>query len=62
MAGTAIDREPAVHQQGLMEKHGKREPYRLYEKRERLVETLRGAVIENKEWLMDSLPYPMAKS
>jgi len=26
------------------------------------VETLRGAVIENKEWLMDSLLYPMAKS
>ena len=44
----------------LMEKHGKREPYRLYENRERLVETLRGAVIENKDWLMDSLRYPMA--
>jgi deoxyhypusine synthase len=44
----------------LMEKHGKREPYRLYENRDRLVETLRGAVIENKDWLMDSLRYPMA--
>jgi deoxyhypusine synthase len=46
----------------LMEKHGKREPYRLYEKRERLVETLRGAVRENKEWLMDSLHYPMGQA
>jgi hypothetical protein len=44
----------------LMEKHGRRAPYRLYENRERLVETLRGAVRENKEWLMDSLKYPVA--
>jgi len=44
----------------LMEKHGKREPYRLYENRERLVETLRGAVRANREWLMDSLHYPLA--
>jgi deoxyhypusine synthase len=46
----------------LLEKHGKRDPYRLYEKRERLVETLRGAVSENKDWLMDSLRYPVAPS
>jgi len=43
----------------LMEKHGKREPYRLYEKRGRLVEVLRGAVAENREWLMESLNYPL---
>jgi deoxyhypusine synthase len=43
----------------LMEKHGKREPYRLYEKRGRLVEELRGAVAENREWLMESLQYPI---
>jgi len=44
----------------LMEKHGRREPYRLYEKREELVRTLRDAVVENREWLMDSLHYPLA--
>src|SRR6204780_2622424 len=38
----------------LLEKHAKREPYRLYENRERLVETLRGAVLQNKDWLMES--------
>jgi deoxyhypusine synthase len=43
----------------LMEKHGKREPFRLYEKRGRLVEVLRGAVAENREWLMESLNYPL---
>jgi deoxyhypusine synthase len=45
----------------LMEKHGKRAPYRLYENRERLTETLRGAVRDNKEWLMDSLLYPVGQ-
>src|ERR1039458_9230812 len=44
----------------LMEKHGKRDPYRLYENRERLVETLRDAVRVNREWLMESLHYPLA--
>ncbi len=39
----------------LMEKHGAREPYRLYERREKLVETLRGAVRENGAWLMETL-------
>jgi deoxyhypusine synthase len=43
----------------LMEKHGKREPYRLYENRERLIEALRGAVRKNREWLMESLHYPL---
>jgi hypothetical protein len=43
----------------LMEKHGSREPMRLYEKRERLVDTLRGAVRKNGEWLMESLEYPL---
>jgi deoxyhypusine synthase len=44
----------------LMEKHGKREPYRLYEKRGRLVDTLRGAVAENGPWLMESMQYSLA--
>jgi len=44
----------------LMEKHGPREPFRLYENRDRLVETLRGSVRENREWLMESLEYPLA--
>jgi deoxyhypusine synthase len=43
----------------LMEKHPAREPYRLYERRERLVENLRGAVRENREWLINSLAYPL---
>jgi deoxyhypusine synthase len=43
----------------LMEKHGAREHYRLYESRERLVEKLRGAVAENREWLMESMQYPL---
>jgi deoxyhypusine synthase len=46
----------------LMERHGWREPYRLYENRGRLVEKLRGAVVENREWLMESLHYPLAVS
>jgi deoxyhypusine synthase len=44
----------------LLEKHGAHEPARLYEKRERLVGTLRGAVRENRDWLMESLKYAMA--
>ena len=36
-------------------------PYRLYEKRERLCQTLTNAVRDNKDWLLDSLHYPMAK-
>jgi hypothetical protein len=45
-----------------MEKHAAREPYRLYERREQLVETLRGAVRENGAWLMESLNYPVARA
>jgi deoxyhypusine synthase len=44
----------------LMEKHGAREPLRLYERRASLIQTLCGAVRENGEWLMDSLQYPLA--
>lgn len=44
----------------LMEKHAAREPYRLYENRGRLVETLRCAVRENRDWLMESLRYQLA--
>jgi len=36
-----------------------REGYRLFEKRERLLETLRAAVKENAGWLRDSLGYPL---
>jgi deoxyhypusine synthase len=43
----------------LLEKHQMRTPYRLYENRERLVASLRGAVRENKQWLMESLLYPV---
>jgi deoxyhypusine synthase len=43
----------------LLEKHGPREPYRLYEKRSALVETLKGAVRENGEWLASSLHYAL---
>jgi deoxyhypusine synthase len=46
----------------LMEKHAAREPYRLYERREQLVETLRGAVREHGDWLMESLNYPVARA
>jgi len=42
-----------------MEKHGPRKPYRLYESREPLVETLRAAVKANGEWLAESLHYPV---
>jgi len=45
----------------LMEKHGAREPHRLYEHRERLVETLREAVKENGEWLLQSVKYAVAR-
>ncbi len=45
----------------LLEKHGRREPSRLYEQRAELVENLKGAVAENGEWLMESLQYPVAK-
>jgi deoxyhypusine synthase len=43
----------------LLEKHARREPLRLYEKRGALVETLREAVRVNSEWLMESLQYPL---
>jgi len=42
----------------LLEKHRPRQPYRLYESRERLVEKLQAAVKANGEWLTDSLTYP----
>src|SRR5215472_15529862 len=46
----------------LMEKHGKRAPFRLYEKRDELVDRLRDAVRDNREWLMESMHYPLAKN
>ena len=46
----------------LLEKHSVREPYRLFEKRDRLVSNLKDAVRKNGEWLMDSLRYPVAQA
>jgi deoxyhypusine synthase len=46
----------------LLERHGPRETARLYERRDQLVEALRGAVRENREWLMQSLKYPVARA
>jgi deoxyhypusine synthase len=45
----------------LMEKHARRDPWRLYERRERLVGTLRDSVHENRAWLMESLLYPVGQ-
>lgn len=44
----------------LMEKHGRREPSRLYEKREELVAKLTDSVRANGDWLLESLRYPLA--
>ena len=46
----------------LLEKHSAREPYRLFENRDRLVSNLKDAVRKNGEWLMDSLHYPVAQA
>jgi deoxyhypusine synthase len=46
----------------LMEKHGKRDPHRLYEHREKLVQNLLSAVRKNGAWLMESLVYPVARA
>ena len=43
----------------LMEKHGSREPYRLFERRVELTEALTNTVRDNKEWLLDSLRYAL---
>ena len=55
-------------EEALFEKHPKargylrpREGYRLYTRRDELVETLLGAVKDNEEWLLDSLKYPLAR-
>jgi deoxyhypusine synthase len=45
----------------LLEKHKPRRHARLYQHREQLVESLRNAVRENREWLMESLHYAVAK-
>jgi deoxyhypusine synthase len=36
-----------------------REGYRLFEKREELLERLKAGVVENREWLAASLRYPL---
>lgn len=47
---------------GLLEKHSAREPYRLFEKRDPLVSTLKDAVKRNGEWLLNSVRYPVAQA
>jgi deoxyhypusine synthase len=37
-----------------------REGYRLYEQRERLTAVLRGAIQTNRDWLLETLSYPLA--
>ena len=44
---------------GLLDRHARREPYRLYERREALCETLRNDVRGNREWLLRSVEYPL---
>jgi deoxyhypusine synthase len=46
----------------LLEKHSPRAPYRLFEKREALVASLKQAVRQNREWLMDSVRYPVSQA
>jgi deoxyhypusine synthase len=43
----------------LLEKHAKRPAYRLFEQRERLCGLLSEAVKKNREWLVESLRYPL---
>jgi deoxyhypusine synthase len=43
----------------LLERHPRREPYRLFEQRERLCERLREDVRNNREWLMSAVDYPL---
>jgi deoxyhypusine synthase len=43
----------------LLDKHGKRPAYRLFEQRERLCGLLNQAVKKNREWLVESLKYPL---
>jgi len=44
----------------LLDEHPRREPYRLFERREELVSRLLEDVRANKEWLAESLEYPLA--
>jgi deoxyhypusine synthase len=43
----------------LLDKHNKRPAYRLFEQRERLCGLLNEAVKRNREWLVESLQYPL---
>ena len=45
----------------LLENHAKREGYRLYENREALCERLREDVRANRDWLLRSVDYPLAR-
>jgi deoxyhypusine synthase len=49
-------REP--HARGYLRDRG---GYRLFENREELVGKLNADLRENRDWLMDSLAYPLAK-
>jgi len=44
----------------LLDKHPRREGYRLYEQREALCQRLREDVRANREWLLRSIDYPLA--
>jgi deoxyhypusine synthase len=46
----------------LLEKHSRRAPYRLFEKRDELTGKLKEAVRQNGKWLMDSVHYPVAQA
>jgi len=45
----------------LLERHARREGYRLYDQREALCERLREDVRGNRDWLLQSTDYPLAK-
>jgi hypothetical protein len=44
-----------------LDNHAKRDGYRLYEQREALCERLREDVRGNRDWLLRSVDYPLAK-
>jgi hypothetical protein len=45
----------------LLENHQRRDAYRLFEQREALCERLREDVRNNREWLLESVSYPLAR-
>jgi hypothetical protein len=45
----------------LLDNHARREGYRLFDQREALCERLREDVRGNREWLLSSLDYALAR-